>query len=147
MVVGKLSAGPISLTGNLATVRAQTETETVTLALTVLAGERVAGHVLTPGVATVNDQQPELAARLRPTCFLELASGSDCVLSVQGSPHVPLGCIALEEAHRFSLHVAEDTRPSFLTFLPPAELFELTDLTAEGARAREATTDENAPGG
>jgi hypothetical protein len=233
MVVGKLARGAISLTGNLlAPVKEQSSAETVPVPLTVVALEKLAGNehgrLLPPGMAAVNDRQPELAGRLTPTCFMELSSGSDCVLSVQGSQHVPegdvrppctasplpsasaccntvgfrsrhvcngsqfasppapprraskyhryaatralwhltacslspssasaarprnpdggfslralgsapiAGCIALEEAHRYSLHLAEDTRVSFHTFLPPAdkaEPFALTDLAAEG---------------
>ena len=95
MVVGKLARGAISLTGNLLNPAKEQTAETVTLPLTVVALEKLPGNehgtLLPPGMAAVSDRQPELAGRLTPTCFVELSSGSDCVLSVQGSPHVPEG--------------------------------------------------------
>ena len=61
-----------------------------------------------------------------------LQSGSDCVIKVVGTTGVPLGCIALDEAHMYNLHVGPEITRAFKVFLPPANTFALTDITLEG---------------
>lgn len=96
--------------------------------LRILAKEKLE-VALSTGMAAIN---PDDAAVVLPSTsgLFVLKSGSDCVLSVGASPQIPPGCIALDEAQRYNLHVAEGGEHGFVPFVPPEE-FALVDLIGE----------------
>jgi hypothetical protein len=64
--------------------------------------------------------------------LLELAAGSDCVLSALSSPEVPEGCVMLTEAQQHNVHLKTGCTGAFRQF-PHAAAAALTEVEVEAS--------------
>ncbi|KAK3258248.1 hypothetical protein CYMTET_32699, partial [Cymbomonas tetramitiformis] len=84
------------------------------------AGAGVAGRILGQGLGVV----------IAAGAFCGISGGAFCG-QAGGQWLAAAGCIALDEAQRYNLHVAEGGEHGFVPFVPPEE-FALVDLIGEG---------------
>lgn len=126
-----LPTGPISLQGAPSAPKQAADLPVVKLRVVSRPPEAGYGH---PASVNVSGEGPwaVLASYLNPTCFIQLASGSDCVLSVRQDSSVAAGCLVLDDVQQYNLRILAGDWHEFQVFQPPTDQpFELVDIDIE----------------